>query len=207
MRAYITEALGAFFLVLAFGFTGDPLAIGLTLMALIYIGFPITGSHYNPAVSLAFFLKQKLSLPQFLGYVLSQLLGGILAAIVIFFLSSSAFYVEPPTDTNLYQQAFAEVFFTGIFVLIMMVFTLSRSQGKRNLIGLAAGLTFAGMLMITIPVSGGVLNPVISLGTAFMDFINGGNSYVHALLYTLAPLCGGALAALGFTFFNSPAEA
>ncbi|MDR9419386.1 MIP/aquaporin family protein [Gracilimonas sp.] len=207
MRAYLTETFGAFFLVLAFGFTGDPLAIGLTLIALIYIGYPISGGHYNPAVSFAFFLKQELSLPQFLGYVLSQTIGSILAAVTILFLSSSVFYVEPPTDTNLYQQAFAELLFTGIFVIIMMIFSLSRSQGKRNLLGLVAGLTFAGMLMITIPISGGILNPVTSIGTALIDFINGGNSYVHVLLYTLAPLCGCALAAFKYVYFNPPREA
>ena len=55
MHSYLMEAVGAFFLVLVFGFTGDPLAIGLTLMALVYIGSHVSGAHYNPAVSLAFF--------------------------------------------------------------------------------------------------------------------------------------------------------
>ncbi|MBD3617264.1 MAG: aquaporin [Gracilimonas sp.] len=202
MHAYITEALGAFFLVLVFGFTGDPLAIGLTLMALVYIGFPISGAHYNPAVSIAFFLKRKLRAADFLGYIVSQVMGGFFAAIVIYFLSSSVFYVEPPTDTGLYQQTFVEVFFVSIFVMVMLMLSLSNLHRKNQFVGIIIGLTFTGMLMVSTPVSGGVLNPTISIGTALFDFIMGGDSYKHILLYTIAPLCGGALAAFTFAYFN-----
>ncbi|HET8866193.1 MAG TPA: aquaporin [Gracilimonas sp.] len=202
MRSYITEAIGAFFLVLVFGFTGDPLAIGLTLMALVYVGYPVSGAHYNPAVSLAFFLKRELSASDLLGYILSQLIGGFFAAFVIYFLSTSVFYVEPPSDTGLYQQVFSEVFFSAIFVMIMMILSLSTLHRKNQLVGLIVGLTFTGMLMVSTPISGGILNPAISIGTALFDLVKGGDSYIHLLLYTLAPLCGGALAAFSFSYFK-----
>ena len=206
MHSYVMEAVGAFFLVLVFGFTGDALAIGLTLMALVYIGSRISGAHYNPAVSFAFFLRRKLSGADFAGYLIAQLTGGFLAAIAIFFLSRSVFYVEPPSTTNLYQQAFSEVFFTFIFVLVMLTLSLLRSFRKNNLSGLVIGLTFGGMLMVATPVSGGVLNPVISLGTALFDLMQGGNSITHSMLYTIAPLTGGALAAFAFSYFHRGTE-
>jgi glycerol uptake facilitator-like aquaporin len=207
MRTYTIEAFGAFFFVLVFGFTGDPLAIGLTLMALVYIGSPISGGHYNPAVSFAFFLKRKLSFSDLLGYVAAQLAGGFLAAFLLYFLSGSVFYVEPPSDTGLYQQAFSEVFFTAIFTLVMLMLSIASFHRKNNLNGLIIGLTFTGMLMISTPISGGILNPATSIGTALFDLIQGGDSYHHILLYTIAPLCGGALAAFSFSFFNPKWEA
>ncbi len=206
INAYLLEAIGTFFLVLVFGFTGDALAIGLTLMALIYIGFEGSGAHYNPAISFAFLLKRRLTLTGFLGYFISQILGGILAASILLFLSGSVFYVEPPASTNLYQQAIAEVFFVFIFVLVMLIFSLSNNHRRSKLIGLIAGLTFAGMILVTTSISGGVLNPAISLGTATVDFINGGGTYMDVLLYTVAPLTGGALAAFAFNFFHLELE-
>lgn len=202
MHSYVMEAIGAFFLVLVFGFTGDPLAIGLTLMALVYIGSRVSGAHYNPAVSLAFFLKKRLSGADFIVYLVVQLLGAFLAATAIFFLSTSVFYIEPPATTNLYQQVFAELVFTFIFVLVMLTLTLNKSFRKNSLSGLAVGLSFGGMLMVATPVSGGILNPATSIGTAAFDLINGGNSIIHSLLYTLAPLTGGALAAFTFSYFH-----
>lgn len=206
INAYLLEAIGTFFLVLVFGFTGDALAIGLSLMALIYIGFEGSGAHYNPAVSFGFLLKRKLSLAEFSGYFISQVLGGILAASVLLFLSGSVFYVEPPASTNLYQQAFAEVFFVFIFVLVMLIFSLSNDHRRTKLIGLVAGLTFAGLILAATSISGGVLNPAISLGTAIVDLINGGGSYMDILLYSIAPLTGGALAAFAFNFFHFELE-
>ncbi|MCH2449417.1 MAG: aquaporin [Gracilimonas sp.] len=202
MRTYTIEAFGAFFFVLVFGFTGDPLAIGLTLMALVYIGSPISGAHYNPAVSFAFFLKRKLSFYEFSGYVAAQLIGGLLAAYLLYFLSGSVFYVEPPSDTGLYQQAFSEVFFSTIFTLVMLILSLANFHRKNHLNGLVVGLTFAGMLMVSTPISGGILNPATSIGTGLFDLAQGGDSYYHILLYTIAPLCGGALAAFSFDYFN-----
>lgn len=207
INAYILEAIGTFFLVLIFGFTGDALAIGLALMALIYIGFPVSGGHYNPAVSFAFFLKRKLRAVDLVGYLISQLLGAALASIVLLFLSGSVFYVEPPTTTDLYQQAFAEVAFVYLFVLVMLIFSLSNTHRRSKLIGLVAGLTFTGVLLVSTPLSGGVLNPAISIGTATIDLIYGGDSYIYALLYTIAPLTAGALAAFSFSFFHSELEA
>jgi glycerol uptake facilitator-like aquaporin len=200
------EAIGAFFLVLVFGFTGDPLAIGLTLMALVYIGSRVSGAHYNPAVSLAFFLRRQINAAELLVYILSQLAGAFLAALALYFLSNSIFYIEPPSTNGLYQQVFGEVIFTFVFVMVMLTLTLTQTFRRTNISGLAIGLTFGGMLMVATPISGGILNPAISLGTAAFDLIQGGNSYTHSLIYTLAPLTGGALAAFAFSYFHQQVE-
>ncbi len=206
MHSYVMEAVGAFFLVLVFTFTGDALAIGLTLTALVYMGWQVSGAHYNPAVSLAFFLRKKLSFGELCTHVASQLIGGTAAAAVVYFLTSSVFYLEPPATTNLYQQGFAEVAFTFLFVMVMLTLSQQQSAHRNHVSGVAVGLTFAGVIMVTKPVSGGVLNPAIAIGTGLFDLIMGGYSIKHSLLYTLAPLTGGALAALAISYFHSPAE-
>ncbi|SMO63107.1 MIP/aquaporin family protein [Gracilimonas mengyeensis] len=203
MKSYVMEAIGAFFLVLVYGFTSDALAVGLTLMALIYIGFKVSGAHYNPAVSIAFFLQRKISGADLAGYVAAQLIGGFLSAGALFFLSSGVFYLDPPPSTDLYQQAFAEVGFTFLFVMVMLTFSLPKSPRNFQTVGLAAGLTFTGILLAGTPVSGGVFNPAISIGTALFDLLSGGNSYVHALLYTLAPVAGGSIAAGLYSYLYS----
>lgn len=206
MHSYVMEAIGAFFLVLVFGFTGNPLAIGLTLMALVYIGARVSGAHFNPAVSLAFFLKRQINAGELIIYIASQLLGAFLAAIALYFLSNSVFYVEPPSTNGLYQQVFGEVIFTFIFVLVMLTLTLTQTFRRTNVSGLAVGLTFGGMLMVATPISGGILNPAISIGPALFDLFQGGNSITDSLLYTLAPLTGGALAAFAFNYFHPQVE-
>ncbi|MAO66472.1 MAG: hypothetical protein CL666_15890 [Balneola sp.] len=201
------EAFGSFFVVLVYAITGEPLAVGLTLMAFVYVGERISGAHFNPAVSLAFFLKGRLTFGQFSGYALSQLLGGFLAALAYYFLAEMAFYVEPPETTNVYQQAFAEAFFALVFVLVMLVFSFTNTHRKSKLSGVVIGLTFAGMLMVASPISEGVLNPAISVGPALVDLLQNGNSLVHVPLYTVAPLAGGAIAALLFNWFHAEWEA
>ncbi|WP_103664905.1 MIP/aquaporin family protein [Gracilimonas amylolytica] len=203
MQAYVTEAVGTFFLVMVFGISGDPLAVGLTLMALIYIGYPTSGAHFNPAVSIAFFFKRKLSFAELTGYLFCQVIGAFFASYLIYTFANSVFYLEPPVDTDLYEQVFSEVFFTAIFVSVMLSLTFSNLHRKNQYMGLIIGLTFTGMLMAASPLSGGVLNPAFSAGTTLFDLVKGGDSYIYSVLYVLSPIAGGALAAFSSSYFSS----
>lgn len=196
------EALGTFFLVLAIGLTTNPFAIGITLAVLIYVGRYVSGAHYNPAVAFAFFLKKRLTASEFLAYVLSQLSGAFIAAYVIYLFSSLVFYIVPPAETNLYQQAGAEILFSFLFILVMLNFSLTPVLRKNHLFGFAVGLSFAGAIFLGSQISGGMLNPVVSISTALFDLLHGGNSYEDIILYTLSPLTGGAAAAFVYTYFE-----
>src|SRR3954469_1380757 len=89
MRAYLTEFLGTFFLFLTIGFSvlsGSPLAplaIGASLMVMVYMGGHISGAHYNPAVSLAVMVRGKLAPREFVCYIISQTCGAVTAAAVV----------------------------------------------------------------------------------------------------------------------------
>ena len=83
MNKYIIEFIGTFFLILIIGMTGNPIAIGLGLAILIYMGAHISGAHYNPVVSLAMLINKQINFKGFLMYVLSQILGSIVATCTI----------------------------------------------------------------------------------------------------------------------------
>ena len=75
LASLLTEFIGTFIFLSVILITGDPIAIGLTLAAVIYFGSKVSGGNYNPAVSFMLFLNKKLDLTKMLMYVLSQLLG------------------------------------------------------------------------------------------------------------------------------------
>lgn len=203
MQKYVMEAMGTFFLVLAIGLTGNAFVVGIILSALIYLGRSTCGAHFNPAVSFAFYLRNKLSLTELGAYSISQLFGAFIAAVVVYLFSMLVYYVEPPSDTNLYQQISAEVLFTFFFVLMMLVMSLKPILRKNHLFGFIIGLTYAAVFYIGSPISGGTFNPALSFSTALVDFIHGGNSYYFLLLYILSPLAGGSIAATVYAYFEN----
>ena len=197
------EALGAFFLVLAFGLSGDALAIGLVLAAMVYGGVLVSGAHYNPAVSFAFFIKREIDFNTFVGYLVSQLLGVFAASGVLLLLSKSVFYVEPPTSTNLYEQATIELLLTFVLVFVYLSINSSKIVKTSSTYGLVVGLTYAGIIMLGSDISGGIFNPAISMGASALDYLaTEGASFRFIPLYTLAPVAGGVIAAFVYKYLN-----
>src|SRR5688572_3649065 len=106
MRSYLTEFLGTFFLVLTIGlvikggktdepFLLAPLAIGASLMVMVYMGGHVSGAHYNPAVSTAAFLRGALPARDLLPYVAAQLIGAIAASLAVYFILGKTFAPAP----------------------------------------------------------------------------------------------------------------
>lgn len=75
----ITEIIGTFIFVAIVIKTGDPIASGIALAAVMFMGHNVSGGHYNPAVTLAMYANNKLKLEETLGYITSQVLGGLIA--------------------------------------------------------------------------------------------------------------------------------
>ena len=80
---YILEGLGAFLLVSAILLIGQPVAIVLMFAAIVFFLANITGAHINPAVSLAAFIDKRLTTEDFIGYVVAQLIGAVLAVLLV----------------------------------------------------------------------------------------------------------------------------
>jgi len=196
------ECLGSCLLVMSYGLTGNALAVGLVYASLIYMGGHISGAHYNPAVSFAFWIKNDLTGIDFLLFFLAQITGAFVAGMLLFFFQETIFFVEPPTGTSILQQSAAEIIFTFLLVYVILVVATSTAFQKNNIYGLIIGFSLAGIIFAGGPISGGIFNPVVSAGPVILDSLNGGLSYLSLPVYTLSPMAGAGLAAFIFLYFE-----
>ena len=196
MKNYITEFIGTFFLVLTIGLTGNPLAIGVMLMVMVYMGGHISGAHYNPAVSIAMILRGLLSVKEAINYILSQLAGAILAALLVNWLSESILEllpmkVGPNPDVSPIQILVVEAIFTFALVLVILnVATNPKTEGN-SYYGLAIGFTIMAGAFAGGGISGGVYNPAVGTGPILIDAIMGdGNTLSNLWYYLVGPITG-----------------
>ncbi len=83
MQKYIVEFLGTLFLMFIILYTGNYLAIGITLAILVFLGGPISGGAFNPAVTLAFLAAKKISTNDVIPYIIAQIAGAIVAVYLV----------------------------------------------------------------------------------------------------------------------------
>ncbi len=223
LRKFAVEFLGTAILVflavgaatLMFGFKFDggsvaagvvatALAFGLTLLALVYLIGPISGSHVNPAVTIGALLTRRISLLEAVGYWIAQLAGGIVGALILWgTFSTSPLYHRTTTglgvdgyDSNSMIHIGAggafifETVLTAIFVFVVLRVTSATANAATAAI--AIGLTLTVVHLVGIPITGTSVNPARSLGPAL---VVGGTALSQVWLFIVAPLVGGALAA------------
>ena len=206
MNKYIIEFIGAFFLTLIIAVTGNPIAIGALLTAIIYMGYEISGAHYNPAVTLAVYIIKKISGKDALFYVLAQLVGAAAASLFYHLLygSTRIFFVFPDHTINILKPFSVEIIFTFILVMVVL-FTAANSQNKGNqFYGLAIGLTVLA-LAYGGHISGSAMNPAVGVMPILFETVWGACSchpINHVWIYLAGPLIGAAVAACGFRIVN-----
>lgn len=189
----VAEFLGTFFLVTVVAFTGNPLAIGIALMLLVYSGGHISGAHFNPAVTFAFYLKKALSQKEAIEYVIAQLLGGI-AASIFYTMTHHDFFIPQPTGVSWLTACIIEIAFTFLLVrTILLVAADTRVKGNQYF-----GLAIGGALMVGAfaggPLSGGAFNPAVGVAPLLVALPSLSTHFSLILLYILGPLIGATLA-------------
>jgi len=195
MKNYITEFIGTFFLVLAIGLTGNPIAIGGMLMVMVYMGGHISGAHYNPAVSIAMIIRGLLSVKEAIKYILSQLSGAILAVLLINWLGGTIMEIPHSETASPIQILIVEAIFTFALVLVILnVATNPKTEGN-SYYGLAIGFTIMAAAYAGGGISGGVYNPAVGTGPMLIDSIMGdGGTLGNLWYYLVGPIAGGVLA-------------
>ena len=214
MKKWIAEALGTLILVLfgcgaaviagsLIGFTGIALAFGLAIVAAAYGLGAISGAHLNPAVSLGMVTAGRMSLPEFAGYAVSQIVGAIVGAGILLVIASGKADYSLATN-GLGQNGFGpgylgeysvvaalvfETVMTFLFVTVILGATEKGAPGA--MAGLAIGLTLTAIHLVGINVTGVSVNPARSIGPAL--FV-GGKAVQQLWVFIVAPLVGGALA-------------
>ncbi len=209
MNKYIVEFIGTFFLVFTIGNVvvepgaGNlaPLAIGVMLMVMIYAGGHISGGHYNPAVTLAVFLRGKCDAKDVGPYIGAQIVAAIVAASLVLFMKGPDAEIQSiDLSAKLPQAILAEILFT--FALAFVVLNVATAKGTEgnSFYGLAIGFTVMAGAFAVGGISGGVFNPAVAVGISIIGI----SSWANIWVYLVANFAGGAIAAYMFKFVNTP---
>jgi aquaporin Z len=144
---YLTEFIGTFFLVLTIGLTVltdapmAALAIGASLMIMVYMGGHISGGHYNPAVSLALLLRGKLPGSEFVPYVLAQVAGALVASFTVYAVLGKTFAPAPGDGVGVLSVVLLEALYTFALALVVLNCAASEKTKGNSYYGLAIGFT------------------------------------------------------------------
>lgn len=194
------------------GYMLTALAFGLAIVAEAYCIGNISGCHVNPAVSLGVLMSGRMSVRDFIGYIVAQVLGAVCGSFLlmgIFNLGSvtdqtGAFGANGLAGVNGSAGAgfVTELVLTFVFVLTVLGVT-SRRAGHGSFGGLVIGLTLTFVHILGIGLTGTSVNPARSIGPALISAINGNTEPMGSLwIFILAPLLGGLLAAACYRFLE-----
>src|SRR6195952_51340 len=204
MKKYVAEFIGTFFLVLTIGCTVvghgagplAPLAIGSALMVMIFAGGHISGGHFNPAVTLGVWLRGKCEAKDVAPYMIFQVMGAVLAALVVKFLKGGA--AVAPLQPATVPAFLAEFLFTFALVYVVLNVATAKGTSGNSFYGLAIGFTVMSGAFAVGSISSAAFNPAVAIGISVMGL----SAWSNIWIYLVANLLGGAVAAGTFKFLN-----
>jgi aquaporin Z len=196
---YIYEFIGTFFLVLTVGMVVldphaagllAPLAIGSALAVMVFAGGHVSGGHYNPAVSLAVFLRKKLSFTDLALYWIAQFVGAIAAAYATMYLKGEHSAIPLFPDPS--KALLAEFLFTFALCFVVLNVATTKGTAGNSYFGWAIGFTVLVGAYAVGAISSGAFNPAVALGITILNLSLWSNLWI----FFVANLLGGAVAAL-----------
>jgi aquaporin Z len=204
-RRLVVEFIGTFFLVFTVGTATAaasgtplaPLAIGAVLMVMIFAGGWVSGAHYNPAVSTAVLVRGKLTQNEWVAYVITQLVAGVIGGL---FASVVAGHQHAAHLAGAGRILLAEVLFTFALAFVVLNVATARETEGNSYFGLAIGFTVLAGAFAVGAISGGAFNPAVAIG----QIVHGAVSFSHIWEYWLAQFVGGAVAGITFVYIHGP---
>jgi aquaporin Z len=218
MSKYFAELFGTFVLVFMgtgsavlagsnIHYVGIAFVFGLSVLMMAYAIGPISGCHINPAITIAMLVAKKISAKDSVGYIVAQVIGGILASGLLLViakgipgyslaangLGQNGYGDFSPTKYDMTSVLITEIVLT--FIFLMVIFGATAKNAAPGFAGLAIGLSLTAIHLIGIPVSGVSVNPARSIGPAL--FV-GGDALSQLWLFILAPIVGAVLAAFAW---------
>ncbi len=218
IKKYIAEVIGTFVLVTfgcgtavavgcdsasGSGYLLTALAFGLVIVAMAYSIGNISGCHINPAVSLAMLIRGQLTPTDFVGYVISQLIGSALGCVVLgvvfgFDCGFGANQIQSGwTNGNVGSALLVEIVLTFVFVIAIIGVTSKVENSAVS--GLVIGLALTLVHILGIALTGTSVNPARSLLPAIFA---GGAALSQVWIFIVGPLVGGALAAVVYNYLE-----
>lgn len=223
MKKYVCEFIGTAVLVLFgcgnaaiagdfLGTLGVALAFGLSIIAMAYVIGNISGCHVNPAVSLAMLINKKMSVKDFILYVVAQFIGALFGISILYLIMKNSgldIAVQglgangygdgiSSVGLNMFGAIITEVILT--FVFIYTILGVTSDDKNSSVAGIVIGLTLTFVHILGIPLTGTSVNPARSLAPAL--FL-GGTALKQVWVFIVAPLVGSALASFVFKFLNT----
>jgi aquaporin Z len=226
MKKYFAELIGTFSLVLfgcgsavisgmsstglnGTGILGISIAFGFAVVAMAYAIGGISGCHVNPAVTIGVLAAGRMEVKDAIGYIISQCIGAILGAGVLYLIVSGRPGFTMPEwglgsngwgegylgNYNILSAFVIEAVMTFLFLFVILAVTSKFGNG--TMAGLAIGVTLMLIHLVAIPVTGTSVNPARSLGPAIFA---GGKALMQLWLFVVAPIIGALLAALAWKF-------
>lgn len=201
--------LAASFPGLGVGFLGVAFAFGLTVLTMVYAFGHISGGHFNPAISVGLWAGGRFKSADVIPYIVVQVLGGIVAAAMLYFIASgntgfelgnfasNGFGEHSPGGYPMLVCFVTELLMT--FMFLMVILGVTDLRAPIGFAPLAIGLALTLIHLISIPVTNTSVNPARSTGPAL---IVGGWAIAQLWMFWLAPLIGGALAGFVYRLFK-----
>ncbi len=215
MKTYLAEVLGTFLLVflgtasvvtggfgaaLPLGQEAIGLAFGIGVISAAYAIGPISGAHLNPAVTIGVWLAGRMPTSQVIGYIIAQIIGGILASLALLVIVSgktgghAGGFGANGWDPAVWGTSSAFLIeLIATFVFVTVILGVTAAKHSTAFAGLVIGLTLAAIHFAVIPVTGTSVNPARSIGPALFS---GGAAIGQLWLFIVAPLIGGAIAGI-----------
>jgi len=219
MKKYVAEFIGTLVLTLfgcgsaaiaggSLGTLGIAFAFGLSIVAMAYAIGDISGCHINPAVSFGMLMSKRMTIKDFCGYVIAQVLGAIAASSILLYLLSASSKLANQVPINLGQNGYDAVSAVGLsaggaflveiiltFVFVMTILGVTADEKMSSVAGIVIGLCLAFVHIMGIPLTGTSVNPARSIGPALLlgtDSV----AFHQVWVFILAPLVGAFLAAI-----------
>lgn len=198
MKKYIMECIGTMFLVISMILIANPIAIGAMFVGLVYIGAHVSGGYYNPAITLALWLRGTLKSKVIIGYMFAQLFGAFLGVGFYFWMSGKKYLIMPTVGLVWWKWFALELLLTLFLCLVVLAVTTGKKVKNNNVYGLIIGFALLAIAFV-----GGKYNPAISLAPALFDacfwsFV----SIVYVPTHFFASFLGGALSFYVYKYLN-----
>jgi aquaporin Z len=170
-------------------------------MVMIYAGGHLSGGHYNPAVTLAALVRGRIDLADAVGYWISQLVAGVLAALVVRGVVPHTRITTLTLSGRAGAAFVAELLFTFALCYVVLNVATSRDHPNNSFYGLAIGFTLLVAAVAVGGISGAAINPAVTLGADVIGLF----AWPTIWVYLVAQMVGGVLAGLAFRALN-PAD-
>ena len=211
MNKYIAEAIGTFALVFcgtgaiiidgvsggALGTVGIAITFGLIVMAMIAAVGEVSGAHFNPAVTLGFWVSKRFEGKEVLPYITAQAIGAFFASGVLRFLFPDSLTMGETLPAGPWLQTFVFEIILTFFLMFVIIHVATGSKEQGIIASIAIGAIVLLEALFAGPITGASMNPIRSIAPAIVNM-----NLEHLWMYIVAPILGSVLAVFSWKLIH-----